>query len=142
MRKGLGQFAEGANIRAKVADDRSNNNEQYCRNYNIRIYNLIEPENETPEECEEAVLKLFKEKLCLINIVSKDLDAVHRLGKKKKKNSDDNSDGGPRAVIVRFVSRRTRNEVISKRRLLKKKNGQTTRAVTIAEDLTKTNYIR
>jgi hypothetical protein len=132
--------ADGADLRARVADTRSNDNEQYARNYNVRIYNIPEPEKETATDCEKTVLKLFHQNLGLTHIEARDLDAVHRLGRKKKSDVDVNGDKG-RGIIVRFVSRRTRQEVISKRRLLKKTPGQTTKAVTITEDLTKNNYI-
>jgi hypothetical protein len=118
---------------ALTADERSNDNEQYCRNYNVRIYNVPENKEETVQQCEEKVLKLFNEKLGLKHITDKDLDAVHRLGKKK--------DEEPRPVIVGFISRKVRNQVIGKRRLLKKKPHQNTRPVTIVEDLTKKNYV-
>jgi hypothetical protein len=125
--------ANVVSIKTNKAYDRSNFNEQYSRNYNLRIYFVDEPEGETAKQCEEAVLKLFHEKLELRNIKSSDLDAVHRLGKK--------ADNKPRGIIVRFVSRRTREEVISQRKKLKKRPGQTSKAVVIVEDLTKDNYV-
>ena len=123
------------NIRAEKAERRSNFNEQYSRNYNLRIYFVKEPERETAQQCQEAVLKLFHEKLGLRHIKERDLDAVHRLGRKTTSATN------PRAIIVRFISRKTREEVISSRRKLKKKVGQTERAAVIVEDLTKDNYI-
>jgi len=127
------ETAYSASFQAQGADERSNDNEQYCRNYNLRIYNVPEQKDETSKQCEEAVLKLFHEKLKLKSITARDLDAVHRLG---QKNSD-----GPRCIIVRFVSRKTRTEVISQRRLLKKQPGQSTKSITIVDDLTKKNYV-
>jgi hypothetical protein len=51
---------EGASVRdtavsarhvAQTADERSNDNEQYCRNYNVRIYNVSENKEETVQQC-------------------------------------------------------------------------------------------
>jgi len=130
MRSGV----DTASIRARRADDRSNFNEQYNRNYNLRIYFVAEPKEETSKQCEETVLQLFHDKLGLVHIKERDLDAVHRLGKKNPSTKT------PRGIIVRFLSRKTREEVISNRRKLKKLPGQTTRAVVIVDDLTKDNY--
>lgn len=115
--------------RATLADDRSNFLEQYSRNYNLRMYYLEEPDNETAAQCEDSVLKVFHDKMNLRHIRKQDLDAVHRLGVKKA--------GTTRGIIVRFVSRKTRDEVIANRRKLKKKDGK---SVVIVEDLTKRNY--
>ena len=95
---------------------------------------MKEPKNETPRQCEEAVLQLFHNRLGLRDITAKDIDAVHRLGKRTETNKT-------RGIIVRFVSRKTREAVIGNRRKLKKEPGQTSNAIVIAEDLTKDNYI-
>lgn len=128
--------ADTACYRAQMADSRSNDLEQYGRNYNIRMYGVPEAEKETNEQCEEKVLAIFKEKLGLKDITLKDIDVAHRLGERRQLNQE----RGGRAIIVRFISRRVRNLVISKRRLLKKKPGQKERPVTIVEDLTRNNY--
>lgn len=123
-----------ADYKATKAYQRSNFNEQYSRNYNLRIYYVQEPEGETAEQCEATVLKLFHEKLDLKHIRSRDLDTVHRLGKKTDQKK-------PRGIIVRFVSSKMRDEVIRSRTKLKKRPGQSTKSVVIVEDLTKDNYI-
>ena len=125
---------ESVKRRAELADERSNFVEQYGRNYNIRIFNVAEPDNETPEQCEETVLKLFHVKLGLSHIKKCDIDAVHRLGQKR---SGANS---PRGVIVRFISRKTRQEVLSNRRKLKQSTIGQGKSIVITEDLTKQNY--
>lgn len=117
--------------RAELADEKANFLEQYGRNYNIRIFHLDEPENETQEECEDTVLKLLHTKLGLMHVKKSDFDAVHRLGQKKENNT--------RGVIVRFISRKIRSEVLSNRRKLKQ-SGRLGKSVVITEDLTKRNY--
>ena len=69
-----------AMYRATLADERSNFLEQYSRNYdNLRLLFMSEPERDTQEECEEAVLKLFHDKLGLRQMKRADLDdVVHR----------------------------------------------------------------
>lgn len=121
--------------RARLADDKSDAVEQYTRNYNLRVYNLSEPDTETADQCEDAVLKLFHDKLGLRNIQKKDLDAVHRLGRREKREGT----MPPRGVIVRFMSRKVRDEVIKNRKNLKA--SQNTRgSPVIVEDLTKNIY--
>ena len=58
-------------------------NEQYQRNFNLRIFNLPESSNETIEECETKVLTLFSEKLG-VNVSIESIDVLHRLGPKPK----------------------------------------------------------
>ena len=59
-------------LKAERAYHRSNENEQYSRNYNLRIYNINEPKDETPRQCEEKVLQLFHDRLGMKNITTKD----------------------------------------------------------------------
>jgi len=37
--------------------------EQYSRNYSHRLYHLEDPDDETAAQCEDAVVKLFQEKI-------------------------------------------------------------------------------
>ena len=48
---------------SKLGYERSYQNEQYQRNYNVRIYGVPDEENETSEKCEEKLLNIFKDKL-------------------------------------------------------------------------------
>ena len=65
--------------------------EQYNRNYNIRIFNVPEDDNESIYDCENKVLALFEEKLNLkISIDS--IDNLHRLGPKHRINDVNKSD--------------------------------------------------
>ena len=70
---------------AKTSFDKSMSNEQYSRNFNIRIFNLEEHEKETIHECEQKVLKLFKEKLN-VDVPIEAIDVLHRVGKKQYTN--------------------------------------------------------
>ena len=72
----------------KLAYAHAERNEQYERNYNQRIINLPEKKNETIQECESLVLKLFSEQLG-IDVPIEAIDNLHRLGPlKEKKNGD------------------------------------------------------
>ena len=97
-----------AEHRATLADDRSHFLEQYSRNYNLSMYYLEEPDNETAAQCEHSVLNVFQDKMNLRHIRKQDLDADHRLDGKKA--------GTTRGIIVRFVSRKSRDEVIANRK--------------------------
>ena len=79
---------------AKTSLHKSEANEQYLRNFNLRIFNLEESETETLAECETKVLALFREKLG-VEVPIEAIDIIHRLGPKKQraqpgKNNDEN----------------------------------------------------
>ena len=63
-------------------------NEQYQRNFNIRIFNLPEDNNESIENCETKVLAFFKDKLDL-TVPIEAIDNLHRLGPKKASRQRD-----------------------------------------------------
>ena len=69
---------------AKTSHEKASANEQYLRNYNVRIFNLHEVENESIEQCEEKVLKLFNETM-KVKVSIDAIDVLHRVGKKKPK---------------------------------------------------------
>lgn len=119
---------------SKLGYERSYQNEQYQRNYNVRIYGVSEEENETSANCEEKVLKLFKDKL-KVSIDSTDIDIAHRLPKYVASN-DQNETDTPRTIICRFVRKKTKALIIQNRNKLKKKVGET-ECIVIKEDLTK-----
>lgn len=86
------EMAVGIEYETKMNTEKGRDNEQYQRNFNIRIINLNESENETIYECEEKVMQLFNEKLG-VKVKIDDIDVLHRLGpKKKNKKSDATSD--------------------------------------------------
>ena len=117
---------------AEIATKAANDLEQYGRRNNIRIYGLVEPERESADQCEEAALKVFNEKLGL-RVNKCDIEAAHRLGPRGRTRPQG---GQPyyRPVIVRFVSRKTAEAVLKDRRKLKGT------PVVITEDLTAKNY--
>ena len=122
---------EEAKFNAKLAEQRSNQNEQYSRLWNLKILFIPEKSGnaqETLEESEKEALRVFHDLLGLRHITPEHLDAVHRIGEKRE--------GRTRPIIVCIVSRRTRLEVLRKRRKLKGSDPK----VVIVEDLTRSNY--
>ena len=122
---------EEAKFDAKLAEQRSNQNEQYSRLWNLKI--LFNPEKsgkaqDTPEESEKEALHVFHDLLGLRHITPEHLDAVHRGGEKRE--------GRTRPIIVRFVSQKTRLEVLRKWWKLKGSDPK----VVIIKDLTRSNY--
>ena len=77
---------------AKTSYEKAYSNEQYQRNFNVRIFNLPESEDESIQDCEEKVLKLFNEKM-KVKVPIEAIDVLHRLGRKKSKpkNTKNNS---------------------------------------------------
>ena len=119
-----------AMFNAKLAEERSERNEQYSRRNNIKLLFMAESANafESAEESERKALKLFHDKLGLRHIKSEHIEAAHRVGKKNA--------GKIRPIIVKFVSRKIKQEVIKNRRKLKNSDPK----VVIVEDLTKHVY--
>ena len=75
------ETADSCNYTARLALSHADRNEQYQRNYNIRIFNVPEDDKETIAECEKKVLDLFSEKLN-VKIPIEAIDNLHRLGPK------------------------------------------------------------
>nr|KAG5691579.1 hypothetical protein BaRGS_020954 [Batillaria attramentaria] len=121
---------------ADLAEKRSNELEQYGRRNNVRVFGVPEPEKETIEQCESAVLGVFNEKMGL-RVVAADIEAVHRLGATKKTTMSGQQvkRDRPRPIIVRFISRKAAEDVLFNRRKLKNTR------LTITEDLTKSNFV-
>ena len=61
----------------------SSQQEQYSRNYNLRIYGLEEKKDESINELEGMVIKFFNEKLG-VQVEKNDIDVIHRLGRPKQ----------------------------------------------------------
>ena len=72
-----------AEFTANLALTQSERNEQFLRNYNIRIFNLPENAKETIFELEQKVLSLFSEKLN-IHVPIEAIDNLHRMGAKNQ----------------------------------------------------------
>lgn len=85
----LGQeMLVGLETEVKLNTNKGVDNEQYQRNFNVRIFNLPETKDETIEECEAKVLELFRTKLD-VDVKIEDIDILHRLGPKRVKNDID-----------------------------------------------------
>ena len=54
--------------------------EQYMRNYNLRVYGLPESKDETPAQLENMLINFFQDKLG-VPVKPDDIDVAHRLGK-------------------------------------------------------------
>lgn len=99
-----------------------NDNEQYSRRSNVRVFGI----DESPDEsCEGKILDFVKAKLD-IDLREFDIDRCHRVGLKKA--------GKPRAIIVKLDSYKVKSRIIKSRKKLKGT------AFLITEDLTKENY--
>ena len=84
--------------------------EQYSRRESVRIFGVTDVQNESSEQTEEKVLKVFEDMGAAVT--GADISACHRVGKPKH---------GRRAVIVRFTSRKSRQMVMTKKRNLRDK---------------------
>lgn len=80
----------GLEYETKLNTQKGLENEQYQRNFNIRIFNMHEKDNETIEECEEKVLELFNQTLG-VKVKLEDIDILHRLGPKKPYHKQDSN---------------------------------------------------
>ena len=106
----------------KSVKAKANENEQYSRRNNIRIFGLTEEGTESPTQ---LVVKFLKKNLD-IDISESEIDKVHRIGKPQ--------DGKPPPLIVKFTTHRSKEAVLSRKRNLKGKR------IFVAEDLTKPNF--
>ena len=123
--------SEIARLESKIEqlESKANNNEQYSRRSNVRIYGL---ENVTPavvgvegnEDCVNTALTFFNEHLGL-DLSRSNIDRSHRVGKA--------NDAGYRALIVKFASYEAKQAVMRVRKNLKGSK------VYINEDLTWSN---
>ena len=114
---------ELAEVKAKF-----NDNEQYSRRNNIRIFGLHERSH---ENCYDVVLNLCGE--LDIDISRNELDRAHRVGRVLDPNSG-NAVVHPRPVIVKLISHQSKLKLMKARKNLKGKD------IFIREDLTKANH--
>ena len=121
-----------ADFKADLAESRCEELSRYIRRNNLRIFGIPEEttgnRDETEEDCEKKILSLCKEKL-KIEVTAKDIEAIHRVGKKGAEAAKT-----PRGIIVRFVSRKTRDSVLYARKNLKGTK------MLMVEDLTPRTY--
>ena len=101
---------------------KANDNEQYSRRNNIRIFGLQEDKSKSTSE---SVVNFLKHELD-VDISHSEIDKAHPIGKSQ--------DGKPPPLIVKFSNHRSKEKVLSRRRSLKGKR------IFITEDLTKQNY--
>lgn len=115
----------------------ANDQEQYSRRWNLRVYGLKEGPG---EDCVDKCLHLFNGK---VKVATKpeDIQVAHRVGstEPREEGMETNGTGSwqkprTRAVIVQFASRRVRDQVILNRKVL------AGCGVSIAEDLTNKNF--
>ncbi len=124
--------SENKALRSELAEVKvkSNENEQYSRRNNVRIFGL--PEN-VHENCYDVVLDLCGE--LNIDISRNELDRVHRVGRVlNRSNSYTNVADHPRPMIVKLIGHQSKLKLIKARKNLKGKD------VYIREDLTKVNH--
>ena len=116
----------------EITQKKANDLEQYGRRNNVRFLGVPEPERETLAECEQAVLRICKDKLGLGQLAESDIEACHRVGPKALRQ---NAQGGRqyyRPIIVRFISRKATEAVLKARRQLKGSQVVVTDDLTIA----------
>ena len=105
-----------ANFNAKLAEQRSDRNEQNSRLWNVKL--LFIPEKpgsapETPEKSEKEALRVFRTDS---DITRHSTWTLFTEWERKQNRC------AARPIIVRFVSRKTRLEVLRKHRMLKGSN--------------------
>ena len=106
----------------------TDNLEQYSRRENIRIYGI--PESNSHNNRDDGETSLLKIATALqIDLESKDIQRVHRLGKRKYSTS-----AKPRPIIARFISYKKRNQFLYSKSKLKE-NGEFNNAY-ITKDMT------
>ena len=86
--------------------------EQYSRRENVKIYGLIEEENENTDE---RVIKLFND--IGVEFDVNDISVSHRIGKISRNNDDTR----PRPLIVKLLRRNKKTEIMKNKKRLKDK---------------------
>ena len=99
-----------------------NNNEQYSRKSNIRIFGLDETNQ---ENCKQKVIGFIHNKLHLKDITSNDIDVAHRVGPISRVKT--------RPMLVKLHNRDQKMSILTARKQLKHSG------LSVAEDLTKKN---
>ena len=88
-------------LKTRLAETKAmaNDNEQYSRRNNIRIFELPE---EAGENCYDLVLGFCENEL-KINMTREEVDRAHRVGKPKQIQESNLSLSTPRAMIVKLT---------------------------------------
>ena len=85
-----------------ILKGQQDNQEQYSRRYCLRITGLKKEENESADNCVEKVVKMCED--LNVNIIDKDIDRAHRIGKDKS------------SMIVKFHSFKKRTILYKSRK--------------------------
>ena len=85
------------------------------RRNNLRIDGIPESRNETWEECEEEIQKVFNEKLGVKDV---HIERAHR-SKRSKSNSNN---GEPRTIVCKLLNYKQKKEILRKIKKLKGSN--------------------
>lgn len=117
--------------RSKQLKTRCEEQEQYSRRNNLRIFGIAEKEGEVTDQ---EVIKVAKR--LGVDLSVHDIDRSHRTGPRSKETTRGESGSKqkkvhPRPILVKFCSYRQRHNLIVVRKNLKKSG------ISIAEDLTK-----
>ena len=116
-------------LKLSELSSKANNNEQYSRRNNLRIFGIPEV---VGEDCYDVVLSLCVNDLG-INVSREELDRAHRVGRQKDARQGQTSPP-PCAMIVKLAAHRTKMKFMKARRNLAPKK------IFINEDLTKANH--
>lgn len=106
----------------------TNEQEQYSRRWNLRVFGIKEGSS---EDCTEKCLAVFNDKV-RVETKPDDIQVAHRVG--NLTGPDGEKPRRPRPIIVQFSSRRVRDKVLANRKTLAGSG------VSIAEDLTVKNF--
>jgi hypothetical protein len=119
----VGVMREEAAAREQVLESRIDDQEQYHRRNNVRVFGVPEAGG---EDVTAVITGLFSDKLDL-QIDTSLIDRCHRVGRVPAPGESRR----PRPILIKFISYQTRRDVLSVRRRLKGTS------ITIREDLTR-----
>ena len=89
--------------------------EDRSRRNNLRIDGISESRNETWEECEEEIQKVFNEKLGVKNV---HIERAHR----SKRSKSNNNNGKPRTIVCKLLNYKQKEEILRNTKKLKGSN--------------------
>ena len=86
--------------------------EDKSRRNNLRIDGISEPRNETWEECEDEIQKVFSEMLRVKNV---HIERAHH----SKRSKSNNNNGKPRTIVCKLLNYKQKEETLRYTRKLK-----------------------
>ena len=89
--------------------------EDKTKHNNLRIYGISESRNETWEECEEEIQKVFNEKLGVKDV------QIERAHRSKRSKSNNNSDK-PTTMVCKLLNYKQKEEILRNTKELKGSN--------------------